>query len=126
MWCKRKGQHEMKRLSVIEIKEIAKKYKGKYEVIAIRTQDIAPFELGEMDHESKVWEDGEESDEGIGGLCATSIDSSGIKMHSSEYDHWSGFYFGDYQAIIGGNHYELGEDDGEVIIQDPVVLEIIF
>lgn len=116
----------MKRLTIAEIREAAKKYEGEYEVIAIRTQEVDPFEIGEMNHKSQVWEDGEETDENLDGVCATDIGSFGVKMHSNEYDHRSGFYFGEYQAIIGGNHYKLGEDDGEVIISDPVVLEIIF
>lgn len=118
----------MQRLTISEIKAIAKKYKNEYEIVAIRTQDIDPFELGEMDHESKVWEEGEETEEYIGGICATDIESSGVRMHSSEYDQvaYCGYYFGEYQAIIGGNRYKLGEDDGEVIIFDPIVLEIIF
>lgn len=118
----------MKRLTIAEIREIAKKYEGEYEVIAIRTQDTEPFKLGEMDHESKVWEEGEETNEYVGGVCATDVFSSGIRMHSSEYGQvaYCGYYFGDYQAIIAGNHYKLGEDDGEIIISDPIVLEIVF
>lgn len=34
-------------------------------------------------------------------------------------------YYGDRAAIVAGNSYEYGEDDGEIIIADPVVIEII-
>lgn len=113
----------MARLSINELRQLAQKYDA-YEVVAIRTQET-PFTLGEMTHQSKVWIDGNETDDNVGGVCATDIDSYGLKMHSSESDTYSGFYFGDHQAIIAGYRYQLGVDDGEVIIYDPVVVEIL-
>ena len=114
----------MKRLTVDEIRAIAEKYMDDYEVIAIRTQNV-PFELGEMTHESKVWDDGDETEESLNGICATNIKNSAVDMHSSDHTTYRGYYDGEYQAIIAGNYYSYGEDNGEIIISDPIVVEII-
>jgi hypothetical protein len=45
-------------------------------------------------------------------------------MHTDS-DPRYGFYFGDHKAIIAGNFAECGEDPGEIVISDPVVVEII-
>lgn len=109
--------------TVDEIKSIAKKYQREYEIVAIRTQDT-PFELGSMKHSSLVWVDGEETEEGVNGVCATDIDSKYIAAHTD-----GGYRFmkydGDHVAIIAGNSYSIGNDGGEVVIHDAVVVEII-
>jgi hypothetical protein len=45
-------------------------------------------------------------------------------MHTDS-DPLYGFYFGDHKAIVAGDFAECGEDPGEIIISDPVVVEII-
>lgn len=115
------------RLTVNQIKQIAEKYIAKYDIVAIRTQEV-PYTVGELNHKSSIWIDGEETSEKLNGVSATNInayDINSLKMHSCENTPYSGFYFGDYQAIICGNDYTIGEDAGEVIIHDPIVVEII-
>lgn len=102
-------------MTVEEIREIAEKYSMDYEKVCIRTQEV-PFELGEMTHESSVWVDGEETDETLGGVCATDCNSSRVKCHLD------GTYYRDYAAIVCGNDYEYGEDEGEIILHDAVVV----
>ena len=87
-----------------------------YEVYGIRTQE-EPFELGEIDHRSLVWVDGEETDEELDGLSCTRKEFA--RMHTN------GSYFGDHIAIIAGTRYTAGEDAGEIIISDPVVVRIL-
>jgi hypothetical protein len=111
-------------MTIAEIIEAAESYEEDYEVVGIRTQEI-PFELGAISHLSKVWYDGEETDDFLEGICCTSINSHSVKMHSSEHDSWSGYYYGDYAAIVCGNEYTMGEDDGEVVIMDAVVVKIL-
>lgn len=111
-------------MTISEIKVAAEKFIGEYAVVAIRTQEVA-FDLGEISHNSKVWDNGDETDEELDGISATNINSRMVKMHSSEYDSHSGYYYGKHMAIIIGNRYEMGEDDGEVIIQDATVVEIL-
>ena len=97
-----------------QISEIADELYMDYEVIAVRTQEV-PFVLGKMDHVSKVWVDGDETDEDLNGLCAVKVDQID-NAHT---------YFGDYIAVIAGNHYIYGEDPSEVIISDPIVAKIL-
>ena len=84
-----------------------------YEYVGVRVQEV-PFELGQIDHCSKVWVDGDETDEELDGICATMLD----KLNANEY-------FGNHVAIICGYSAEYGEDVGEIIISDAVVAAII-
>ena len=40
-------------------------------------------------------------------------------------DKYPNEYFGAYVAVVAGNEYEYGEDAGEIIIRDPVVVAVI-
>lgn len=93
-----------------------------YEFFGIRTQE-QPFALGDIDHTSKVWEDGDETDEDLDGICATNAESRMIRWHAD--DHGDGYYFGGHQAILASNDVEYGEDDGEIIMKDAVVVYVI-
>ena len=90
-----------------------------YEYIGIRVQE-QPFELGEIDHISKVWIEGVETDEYLNGICATSVNFLG-----SVFADDNGEYFGYHVAIICGNEAEYGADVGEIIISDAIVSAII-
>lgn len=93
--------------------------------VAVRTQE-QPFEPGPIDHESVAWDDGEETDEGLGGICATdTADRRAVMMHSSDPNIFDGFYPGDHTALITGRLIGRGEDMGEVVIADANV-EYIF
>lgn len=109
-----------------QIKEAIEQVKedSGFEFIGIRTQD-EPFELGGIDHLSHVWEDGDDTGEELNGISATNVNSPCIKMHSDEADWRTGKYLGKHCAIIAGNHAERGEDAGEIIIVDAVVVEIL-
>lgn len=109
--------------SIEQIREAAEQYIGEYAVVAIRTQE-EPFELGEIDHLSHVWNDGEDTEEEIDGLSATTVKSARIDMHADDHSPIHGFYFGEHAAIVCGNDYEVGEDEGEVVISDPVCVHI--
>lgn len=85
-----------------------------YTYAGVRVQE-QPFELGEMDHESVRWVDGEETGEGLGGVCVTDINDLATSHR----------YLGDHAAIVCGNSMEWGEDPGERIIHDPVVVMVL-
>lgn len=85
-----------------------------YTYAGVRIQE-QPFELGELDHESVRWVNREETDEGLGGVCVTDI-------HDLATSLW---YFGDHAAIVCGNSMEWGNDPGERIIHDPVVVMVL-
>ena len=102
------------------LKDVAEDLFYEYEAVAIRVQET-PFSLGEINHVSHVWIDGEDTGKVLNGIC-------GISAEHAEEVFKSPFavqYFGDHAAIIAGNHYEFGEDFGEIIISDPVVVDII-
>jgi len=100
-----------------DAKEIFKKYSyrfdGDYDFVGIRVQE-QPFELGKIEHASKVWDDGEETDEELDGICV---------IDANDYNEPS--YFGYHIAVICGDEAEHGNDRGELIISDPVVVEIL-
>lgn len=95
-----------------------------YDVVAVRSQDV-PFQLGRMSHASNVWVDGEDTGEELPGLCATYADQPGARMHASDYSVYQGYYPGEHVAIVCGYRDECGRDEDEVIIYDPVVVEIL-
>lgn len=100
---------------IARVKEIAADPYREYEHIGIRVQDEHQFELGVLNHVSNIWEDGDDTGVELPGVCVIRADRAEL----------ANTYYGDHVAIIGGNHIEYGEDDGELIICDPVVLEVI-
>ena len=94
-------------------REIAEEANWDYEVVGVRVQEV-PFELGEMNHVSKVWIDGEETDEELDGVCVTDVNSLGVNE-----------YYGEHVAIVAGNKFSYGEDLGEIIIKDAQVIAIL-
>ena len=90
-----------------------------YSRFGIRIQE-QPFELGAMDHNSKVWIDEDETDEELNGVCAIDLNAP----EAAESLNGNG-YFGSYIALIASNSYEYGFDAGEVILKDAEVLYII-
>ena len=110
-------------MTIKELRAMAEKYTDRYQYVGVRTQE-EPFELGEVGHRSSVWVDGDETTSELNGLSATDINSRALRMHTDS-DPIYGFYFGDHKAIVAGDFAERGEDPGEIIISDPVVVEII-
>ena len=96
------------------IEEVADDLFYNYEIVGVRVQE-EPFELGEMEHRSAVWEDGEATEETLDGVCVVKHD----KLAEAQD------YYGNHVAIVVGNRYTYGEDPGEIIIEDPVVVEVL-
>ena len=94
------------------IEEIKEKYN--YEFLGIRVQE-AEFVDGQILDNSFVWVDGEPTDEELDGTCALTLDDADLIQD----------YFGEHVAIIGGWFGEYGQDEGEIIIRDAKVLEVI-
>lgn len=105
---------------ISRLKIVADELLDEYEVVAIRTQE-PEFSLGKLDHVSHVWIDGEETDEELDGVCCINSQCAN-KVFGSRF---FGGYPGEHIAIIAGNRYEGGEDYGEVIIADPIVVEVL-
>ena len=103
------------------LETIREEYDWDYAYIGIRTQD-EPFALGEMDHRSHIWDDGEDTGIELSGVSTTDINSPRVKCHC---DDTVGGYFGAHCAIIAGNNAEFGDDEYEYVICDPVVIHIV-
>ena len=84
-----------------------------YEYIGVRVQE-QPFELGEISHLSHVWVDGEDTGAELDGISVCDLDKLGLNC-----------YMGQHAAIICGCNASYGEDVGEIIISDPVVVKVL-
>ena len=100
---------------ISKAKAIADSISLDYDKIGIRVQEV-PFELGAMDHQSHGGVDGDETEERLPGVSAQDIETIGKYRNE---------YFGDYVAVVAGNEYEYGEDAGEIVIRDPVVVAVL-
>lgn len=98
-----------------QARAIADELSMDYEVFGVRVQDV-PFTMGAMDHASHVWDNGDDTGEELDGVCAQDVKTLN-KYHN--------VYYGDYIAVVAGNDYSYGEDAGELIISDPVVVAIL-
>lgn len=99
------------------VKDIASNALYDYEAVGARVQDV-PFALGPMAHRSHVWYNGDDTGEELPGVSAMRWDSVDAAQRH-------GYYYGDYVAVIAGNAWDYGEDAVEIVIHDPIVIEIL-
>lgn len=111
---------EITKSIVDRLLHVANDMKYEYSVFGIRIQE-QEFVLGPLSHVSHVWVDGEDTGIDLNGVCAISHRFA-EKVFLGKFPT---FYFGDHAAIICGNDFSYGEDVGEIIISDPVVVDII-
>lgn len=118
------GTSSKKTITTEELKSLLDRIseESEYSYIGVRTQE-EPFTLGDIDHVSSVWDNGEESGEYLDGISCTNANSPAIRMHCG--DHGSSFYYGKHLAILGSNDVTYGEDVGELIMKDARVIYII-
>jgi len=107
------------------IKEIASmvenKYSGEYDFIGIRVQEQRTNEIGDyMTHKSSIWIEGEETEELLDGVSAVDVREA---AHLEDVDY--GGYMGNVVYILGCDYATYGEDEGEIVMEDAIVLEII-
>lgn len=50
---------------------------------------------------------------------------SAMRWDSIDAAQRHGHYYGDYVAVIAGNAWDYGEDAEEIVIHDPIVIEIL-
>lgn len=90
-----------------------------YDYIGVRVQD-EEFAAGAIEHVSHIWIDGVDTGEEIGGICAT-----GTHVGSNLLQQLVEAYAGRHAAIIGSNSMEYGEDQGEIILYNAHVIEVL-
>ena len=113
----REGNHmKLTRDMIASIREIIedKELDFDYGYVGVRVQE-EPFALGEIDHASHIWEDGDDTEEELDGICAINAVSLEIAPE----------YFGDHVAILVSDNATYGEDAGELIMKDAEVAAII-
>lgn len=106
-----------------EIYEIAQKVKdnNNFDFIGIRVQENFSEKIGDvLSHRSFVWVDGEETKELLNGVCAINANKLNFTFGLS-----NGGYSGDMVLILGSNDAERGEDVSEIIMKDPVIIDIL-
>ncbi len=93
-----------------------------YEYIGVRVQEETyGLSVGDtVEHKSKHWIDGEMTEEYTRGVCAISAEYARIRSIGD-----FGGYPGKTILVLGSNYAEGGEDIGEIVLVDPVVLDII-
>lgn len=102
-----------KALSEIDLDEL----EFEYGCIGIRVQEESyGLRVGDvMEHNSRVWIDGEETEEELDGVCAISVSCLDVADE----------YYGSCILVLGSDRYTYGEDAGEIILQDATVLAVI-
>ena len=108
-------------MTIADIKEMINEndWDFDYDKIGIRIQEQS-FELGEIDHVSHIWVDGEDTGDELNGISVIDINSPIANDMISGHG-----YFGNHIALIGGDLDEYGEDSGELVLKNAVVLNII-
>ena len=103
---------------LIDIDQIP--HASEYDYIGFRVE-MSPisYKIGDIVRPSRVWVDGEPSDEYLNGACAISIDKLAYA-----YDGYEG-YIGDTILVLGSNNAEGGNDPGEIVMIDAVVLDVV-
>lgn len=91
---------------------------GEYEFYGLRIDEGVLAEVGEVARRSRVWADGDLTDQMLDGTSTLAVDKGGAQ---SVLDALA-IYHGDQISLLGSYYRAWGEDDGEVIMRDAVVL----
>lgn len=107
-----------------QISDIAKQvneqgYDFDYVGLRVQESDFGMAVGMTVEYVSNVWVDGEQTDDCLDGVCA--VDA---KL-AAGYTLGFGAYIGDTIVVLGSNSCTRGEDDGEIIMRLPVVIDII-
>lgn len=95
---------------------------SEYGYLGIRVDDGVEYNIGDCVAASRVWDDGDPTDETLNGTSCIGI------RYAEDIDKaldLAGYYYGDHIYLIGGNSMEHGEDAGEYVIEDAVVVEVL-
>ena len=104
-----------------KLERIVEELKFDYEFIGIRIQE-ENFEVGKVTHNSRIWIDGDETEEELDGICAVKVDKTNVEKRFAKANN---LYFGEHVAIIVSNDAEWGEDEHEIIMKNAEVAYII-
>ncbi len=102
-----------------EVASYAEKYKGEYDRIGVRVQDkVYKAKVGEpLNRKSYHWKDGNKTRKKLDGISSVDIKKA-KQLRNVGYD-------GNVILVLGSNYGNAGEDLAEVVLREPVVLDII-
>lgn len=87
--------------------------------------DNVIYNVGDCVADSRIWDDGEPSDETLDGTCCIGLASDANADDIDAALEAADNYFGDKVYLIAGDGMEYGEDSGEYVIRNAVVIAII-
>ena len=97
-------------------------YKNEYNYYGIRYH-YTKKEIGSFIENSKIWIDGEPTDNNHGGVCAIDIDQMIVENFtiSEMIENVKQYSYADGEIIIiAGNESIYGDDDNEIIIKNAI------
>ena len=100
-----------------------------YQYFGIRAIDEL-LSVGDICADSRVWDNGDVTDETLDGASATAISFDGYTDEHVEAAITAALvankpYFADHRYIIASDHMTYGEDANEIILRDAEVIAII-
>lgn len=88
-----------------------------FEYIGIRAQEVSATVGDIVMHCSYIWDDGDQTEELLDGVCAMNINNCQPNVHLYSYP-------GKYIVVLGCEQADDGEDYGEIIMIQPTVLAV--
>lgn len=90
---------------------------NEFEVVGLRIDSNTNYKVGDKTALSRVWDDGEVTDELLKGTSCIDV------QPLLEGETFQGSYYGEHCYLIAGNYKTYGEDPLEIIIEDAVVIK---
>ena len=105
-----------KHFELIDIDQIA--HASDYDYVGFRVvnKNNELYKVGDVARRSRIWVDNEPTNEYLSGTCAVSSE----KINLTGYG-----YIGDTILVLGSNNAEGGNDPGEIVMIDPIVLDVV-
>lgn len=96
-----------------------------YAYCGIRVDDDVNYSVGDQTAPSRIWADGDPTEDTLNGTsCIGLRTDAGAEDIAAALDA-ADSYYGNRLYLIAGDSMEYGEDAGEYIIRDAVVIAII-
>lgn len=96
-----------------------------YEYYGIRIDDGANYSVGDYTADSRIWIDGEPTGKTLDGTSAVGFRFTASADEIAAAVDLASIYYGNRMYLLGSNSIEYGEDAGEYIMHDAVVVAIL-
>ena len=98
---------------------------SEYTYYGIRVDDGVDYSIGDAVADSREWSDDEPTGEMIDGTSCIGLKFNATSSDVERAIKAASIYYGDRCYLIGGESMEYGEDAGEYVIKDAVVVEVL-